>query len=222
MLALPSTAILFIRPFCQRHPCENGSVSSPEQPNQPELPDPSAQIAQSSGHAAQSAQHAAEPVETVVDERTVIVRRAPRYFNFMLLGAVVGALAAFILTVSFPENPQFGRLQVFGYLLLALVAIGVGLGCLVAIILDRFVGRTGAEAVADRLDGHAAGVVPGTASAAAEPAAQSAARPAAKPAAEPAAGPTATQSAAAPSAPLADDGIGSATPNSHDSGTKPE
>jgi hypothetical protein len=113
---------------------------------------------------AQPAHHAGEPVETIVDESTVIVRRAPRYFNFMLLGAIVGALAAFILTVSFPENSQFGRLQVFGFLLLALVAIGAGLGCLVAIILDRFVGRVGAVAVADRLDGRTAGAVPDAAS----------------------------------------------------------
>jgi hypothetical protein len=94
----------------------------------------------------------------------VIVRRAPRYFNFMLLGAIVGALAAFILTVSFPENPQFGRLQVFGFLLLALVASGVGLSCLVAILLERFVGRAGSVAVADRLDGRAAGIMPAAAS----------------------------------------------------------
>jgi hypothetical protein len=172
-------------------------VSSPEQPNQPELPGQSAPVPRI---AAQPAHHAAGPVETVVDERTVIVRRAPRYFNFMLLGAIVGALAAFILTVSFPENPQFGRLQVFGYLLLALVAIGVGLGCLVAIVLDRFVGRTGAEAVADRLDGHAAGVIPDGASPAA----------------------SAVAPAVEPANPPAEHGIGSEASHSHDSGTKPE
>jgi hypothetical protein len=165
-------------------------VSSPEQSQQPELPDPSAPVERIP---AQPAHHAAEPVETVIDERTVIVRRAPRYFNFMLLGGVVGAVAAFILTVSFPENPDFGRLQVFGFLLLALLAFGVGLGCLVALIVDRFVGRAGTTAVADRLDGHLPGVTPD----------------AAPPANAPSPGP-------------ANDGTAPEASGSHDSRTKPE
>ncbi|MGO4690243.1 hypothetical protein [Glaciibacter sp. 2TAF33] len=165
-------------------------MSSPEQPNQPELPDPSAPAARMP---AQPAHHAAEPVETIVDERTVIVRRAPRYFNFMLLGAIVGAFAAFILTVSFPENADFGRLQVFGFLLLAFLALGVGLGCLVALIVDRFVGRGGTTAVADRLDGHVPGVAPAVAS-----------------------------TANTPSAGPANDGAAPDAPDSHDFGTNPE
>lgn len=169
-------------------------MSSSEQPNQPELPDPSDRDAASR---AQPAHHAAEPVETIVDEQTVIVRRAPRYFNFMLVGAVVGAVVAFILTVSFPENPDFGRLQVFGFLLIALLAFGVGLGCLVALIVDRFVGRTGTTAVVDRLDGHVPGATPDVSS----PANQAYDQPAASP---------------------ANDGNSPGASNSHDSGTKPE
>lgn len=79
----------------------------------------------------------------------VVVRRSPRYSHFMILGAVLGAVAALILTFAFPANPTYDRGQVFGYLLLVGVAIGVGVGALVALLLDRIVGRTGTSVIAD-------------------------------------------------------------------------
>lgn len=118
-----------LRPL--RRAWENGGVSSSEQ--QP------------------------EPVETVVGETTVTVRRSPRYFNFMLLGAIVGAILALVLTVTFPENDEFSQAQVFGFLLLAGVTLGVTLGCVVALILDRVIGRTATTAVADRLQANVSG-----------------------------------------------------------------
>jgi ABC-type Fe3+-siderophore transport system permease subunit len=85
-----------------------------------------------------------EPVQT-----QVVVRRSPRYNHFMILGAIVGALVALILTFAFPANPTYDRGQVFGYLLLVGIAVGVGLGALVALILDRIVGRKGTSVIAD-------------------------------------------------------------------------
>lgn len=96
-----------------------------------------------------------EPAETVLDETTVTVRRSPRYFNFMIVGAVAGAVAALILTFAFPANAEFDRGQVFGFLLLAGVAFGVAIGCLVALALDRSSRRRAPTVVADRLGGHA-------------------------------------------------------------------
>ena len=89
--------------------------------------------------------------ESVVDKSTVTVRRSPRFFNFMLLGAIIGAIAALVLTVAFPENPEFGATQVFGFLLLAFVALGVTLGAIVAIIIDRVISRRGKTVVVDRM-----------------------------------------------------------------------
>jgi hypothetical protein len=86
------------------------------------------------------------------EQGTVQVRRSPRYTNFMLLGALVGAIAAFVLTLVFPENPDFGRLQVFGFLLLIGLAVGVALFSLLAILLDRIVGRKVHNVRADRLE----------------------------------------------------------------------
>jgi hypothetical protein len=93
-----------------------------------------------------------EPTETVVSENTLVVRRSPKYTNFMIVGAVVGAVLALILTVVFPQNAEFDPAQVFGFLLLGGIAVGVALSCVVAIILDRIVGRSASTVVADRLD----------------------------------------------------------------------
>lgn len=79
----------------------------------------------------------------------VVVRRSPRYNHFMLFGAILGAVVALILTFAFPPNGTYDRGQVFGYLLLVGVALGVGLGALVALILDRVVGRRGKSVIAD-------------------------------------------------------------------------
>ncbi|TFC82872.1 hypothetical protein E3T23_03570 [Cryobacterium cheniae] len=89
--------------------------------------------------------------ESVVDKSTVTVRRSPRYFNFMLLGALIGAIAALVLTVVFPENAEFGATQVFGFLLLAFVTLGVTLGAVAAIVIDRVISRRGKTVVVDRM-----------------------------------------------------------------------
>jgi hypothetical protein len=46
-----------------------------------------------------------------------------------------------VLTVVFPIDAQYTVLQVFGFMLLISLAIGGALGLVVAIILDRTVGK---------------------------------------------------------------------------------
>lgn len=89
--------------------------------------------------------------EAVLGETTVTVRRSPRIVNFMILGAVLGALLAVVLTYAFPENDAFSRTQVLGFLLLACVAFGVAVACLVALVLGRIVARKAVTVVADRV-----------------------------------------------------------------------
>jgi hypothetical protein len=89
--------------------------------------------------------------ETVLGETTVTVRRSPRIVNFLILGAVLGALVAVILTYAFPESAEFGRMQVMGFLLLLCVAVGVTLAALVALAIGRIVGRKPKTVVADRI-----------------------------------------------------------------------
>ncbi|MCS5713975.1 hypothetical protein NVV95_05355 [Herbiconiux sp. CPCC 205716] len=79
----------------------------------------------------------ARPTGAPSAESSVTVRRAPRYYRFMLVGLVVGVIVALILTFAFPETEQFTQLQVFGFTGIFLAAVFVALGALAAILVDR-------------------------------------------------------------------------------------
>ena len=76
---------------------------------------------------------------------TVRVRRAPKISVFLILGAALGVLVAMILTFAFngtaEVSPNTGveytQGQVFGFLVLICAPIGIALGGIVALILDR-------------------------------------------------------------------------------------
>lgn len=94
------------------------------------------------------------PLQRSVEDRQdtdVTVVRAPRYFRFMIAGAVLGVLVAFVLTISYPETATFTAGQVLGFLLLLCGAIGVGGGGLAAIIVDRAQRRRVHKVAAERL-----------------------------------------------------------------------
>jgi hypothetical protein len=84
-----------------------------------------------------------DQVETDVTSDTVTVRRAPRYGRFILLGVILGAVVALILTFTFTGQPvegelvQFDKGQVFGFLLLVCGVIGAAIGAVVALLIDR-------------------------------------------------------------------------------------
>ncbi len=84
------------------------------------------------------------------------VRRVPRYGVFMGLGAVLGIVVAFVLTVAGAgglsavmngEMPvtdsgvQYGFGQVLGFTLLYLVPIGIAVGALAAVLIERLTRR---------------------------------------------------------------------------------
>ncbi|MFK4759571.1 potassium transporter Trk [Microbacterium sp. ZW T5_45] len=75
------------------------------------------------------------------------VRHVPRYGVFMGIGVVLGVIAAIILTFtgSFEESQALDVVypagQVFGFLLLWTAPIGLALGGLVAIVLERVARR---------------------------------------------------------------------------------
>jgi hypothetical protein len=95
-----------------------------------------------------------EHLETEVTSDAVSVRRAPRYGRFLTLGAALGAVVALILTMAFPENPDYDKGQVFGFLLLACGAIGVALGALVALLIDRAFTKRAGSGVAEHESTH--------------------------------------------------------------------
>jgi chromate transport protein ChrA len=77
------------------------------------------------------------------------VRRSPRYGVFLTLGAVVGAVIALVLTLVFDGTQDrsdvtgvvYSAAQVFGFLALFCVPIGLALSGLVALLLDRAASR---------------------------------------------------------------------------------
>ncbi len=100
---------------------------------------------------------------------TAHVRRSPRYGVFLVGGAFLGVLAAIVLTLSFGAAPtpsgysspssdgasQYTRVtystsQVLGFVALACVPMGIALGGIVALVLDRVVGRRTREVRIDR------------------------------------------------------------------------
>ncbi|WP_353826410.1 hypothetical protein [Agromyces sp. SYSU T0242] len=95
-----------------------------------------------------------ERLETEVSSDAVTVRRTPRYGSFLLLGAVVGVIVALVLTFVFPENPEFDRSQVFGFLLLWCGAGGLALGGAAALVIDRVLARRRGTAVAEHESTH--------------------------------------------------------------------
>jgi len=82
-------------------------------------------------------------------ESVVHTRRAPKFGVFAALGAMAGLIAAMILATVFngTDDPspytqvEYSAMQVFGFIVLWCVPAGIAVGMLVAIILDRTVGR---------------------------------------------------------------------------------
>jgi F0F1-type ATP synthase assembly protein I len=64
------------------------------------------------------------------------IRRAPRLPVFLVLGAVLGAILALILTATGNLDPKVGFGATFGYLCFWCVPIGLVVGALVGLALD--------------------------------------------------------------------------------------
>jgi hypothetical protein len=75
--------------------------------------------------------------QDAADETEVRIRRAPKYPAFMIVGGGIGAIITFVLTASFPVDPQVGFGALFGYFALYGVTAGVLVGALLALTLDR-------------------------------------------------------------------------------------
>jgi len=74
---------------------------------------------------------------------TARVRRAPKVVVFLVLGAALGVLVALILTYAFDKNTSaatgvtYSASNVFGFLAVICGTLGLLLGGLVAVILER-------------------------------------------------------------------------------------
>lgn len=81
------------------------------------------------------------------------LRRSPRYGVFLALGAGLGILVALVLTfaaggakdTSSMTGVSYTTTQVFGFLCLFAIPIGMAVGASVALILDRMLARRARE-----------------------------------------------------------------------------
>ena len=71
------------------------------------------------------------------ERREVTVRRAPKYVPFLILGALVGIIAAAVVAYGLPGSASFDSGAVFGFFLVMFAGGGAILGAVVALVLDR-------------------------------------------------------------------------------------
>jgi hypothetical protein len=84
------------------------------------------------------------------DRDEVRVRRAPKYSAFLIVGGGIGAIAAFIATASNRVDPEVGFLQMFLFLGLFGVTLGMLLGGIAALAFDRASARRSTTVTAER------------------------------------------------------------------------
>ena len=87
------------------------------------------------------------------------MRRAPKFSVFLAAGAGLGLIAAMILTFTFDgtgeASPNTGLVysqgQVFGFMLLVCIPVGLALAGIVALIFDRRSSRRTKDVIVDHL-----------------------------------------------------------------------
>ncbi|MHC6591928.1 hypothetical protein [Arthrobacter sp. C152] len=75
--------------------------------------------------------------EHPAERRELTVRRAPKYVPFMVLGALVGVVAAAVVAYALPGDASFDPGAVFGFFMVMFAAAGAILGAVLALVLDR-------------------------------------------------------------------------------------
>lgn len=79
-----------------------------------------------------------------------MLRRSPKYGTFMAFGVGVGVLVAVIASASQSADENYSLAQIIGLMSLIFGAIGLGLGALCAVILDRIFARRARLVAAER------------------------------------------------------------------------
>ena len=87
------------------------------------------------------------------------LRRAPKFSVFLVAGAALGLVAAMILTFAFDGTDQvspntglvYSQGQVFGFMLLVCIPVGLALAGILVLILDRRSSRHTKDVIVDHL-----------------------------------------------------------------------
>jgi hypothetical protein len=90
-----------------------------------------------------------EQAPAAAERRGVIVRRAPRYVPFLILGALVGIAVAAAIAFGLPGDESYDPASVFGFFLVLFGIGGAILGGIAALVLDRLSVRRAEHAVVE-------------------------------------------------------------------------
>lgn len=82
--------------------------------------------------------------------REVTVRRAPKFVPFMVIGAILGFLAALVVAYTGPEDPTLTRESILGFFTVAFAIPGLLLAALLVLVFDRRSVRRAEHARAER------------------------------------------------------------------------
>lgn len=95
---------------------------------------------------------AAEPTVSVTEEQVEVIRSV-RFGRVIVGGAVLGAVIAALVTLSFPVASQdYTMAQIVGFMSLIGAGIGLALGGALSLILARVAAKRHGIAVAKRSD----------------------------------------------------------------------
>jgi hypothetical protein len=85
--------------------------------------------------------HGGDPVSIdylgFVSQQPRKVRRKPNFTAFLITGALVGLLIGLLLSVSGPGDARYDASAVLGFLGLICAALGVLVGGIIAVLLDK-------------------------------------------------------------------------------------
>lgn len=81
----------------------------------------------------------------------VEIRRAPKILPWAITGAVLGAIAAFVIFLLIPADQRSNE-NILGLLVLSIGSLGFGLGLAFALAIDLITSRKTKLALAERAD----------------------------------------------------------------------
>jgi hypothetical protein len=73
----------------------------------------------------------------VVSQSPRKVRSAPKFMAFLLTGGLAGLLIGFLLSVIGPVDASYDATAVLGFLGLIFAGLGMLVGAIIAVLLDR-------------------------------------------------------------------------------------
>lgn len=99
------------------------------------------------------APEAAEETVRAESEQPVRLQRSVRFGRVIVGTAVLGVVIAVFLTMLFPVNEaEYTLIQIVGFMALVGAAIGLAVGAILALVLNRIAGKQQGTAIAKRRD----------------------------------------------------------------------